>query len=263
MKRVEIIAIGREILRGQTLDTNSHWLARRITALGARVGRIVVPDDEVEAIAQEIRRSFENGAQVIITTGGMGPTFDDKTLEGVATALKVPLEINRWALDFVRQRYEEFYRKGFVDDPSLTPQREKMARLPQGAVPLPNPVGAAPGVLIRTEKGVIFSLPGVPREMKPLFEEEVLPRLKEILGVGAYLEEELDTGLKDESALAQLIEEVMKEVPGVDIKSKPTRFGTDVRLKVVLSAAGKEEAEIRDRLSEAKGLLTSMLTPSD
>lgn len=96
--------------------------------------------------------------------------------------------------------------------------------------------------------------------MRPAFEEVVLPRLKEILGVGVYLEEEVDTGLKDESALAQRIEKVMKKVPGVYLKSKPTRFGTDVRLKVVLSAAGPDEAEVRRRMAEAKDLLSVLLS---
>ena len=260
MKRVEILAIGKEILKGQTLDINSHWLARRLTALGAYVGRIAVPDDDPEAIARELKRSLEDGAQVVITTGGMGPTFDDKTLEGVARAFELSLEVHPWALEFVRRRYREFYQKGFVDSPDLTPEREKMARLPTGAEPLENPVGAAPLVMLEAEGAVIFCLPGVPREMRPAFEEVVLPKLKEILGVGVHLEEEVDTGLKDESALAQRIEKVMKKVPGVYLKSKPTRFGTDVRLKVVLSAAGPDEAEVRRRIAEAKDLLSALLS---
>ncbi|HEX16633.1 MAG: competence/damage-inducible protein A [Deltaproteobacteria bacterium] len=259
-KRVEIIAIGREILRGQTLDTNSHWLARRVTALGAQVGRISVPDDEVGAIAREIRRALEDGAEVVITTGGMGPTFDDKTLEGVAQAFGLTLELNPWALEFVRKRYREFYEQGFVDSPDLTPEREKMARLPRGAVPLSNPVGAAPGVMLQVQGATVFCLPGVPREMRPQFEEEVLPRLRDILGAGVYLEEEVETGLKDESVLAQVVERVMKAVPGVYLKSKPTRFGRDVRLKVVLSAAGTREAEVKERMSRAKALLLKTIS---
>lgn len=258
--KVAILAIGREILRGQTLDTNSHWLARMLTSLGAQVVRIAVPDDDLEAITRELWRSLQDGAQVVITTGGMGPTFDDRTLEGVAKAFGLTLEVHSWALEFVRRRYREFYEKGYVDSPDLTPEREKMAKLPAGAEPLENPVGAAPVVMLRTEKAAIFCLPGVPREMKPSFEEVVLPRLKETLGVGAYLEEEVDTGLKDESALAQKVEKVMKEVPGVYLKSKPTRFGADVRLKVVLSAAGPDEAEVRRRIAEAKDLLSTLLS---
>ena len=259
MKRVEIIAIGREILRGQTLDTNSHWLAKRVTALGGRVGRIVVPDDDVGAIAQEIKNSFQNGAQVIITTGGLGPTFDDKTLAGIAEATGYPQTLHHGALEFVTRRYKEFWQKGFVGAPEITPAREKMAHLPKGAEPLDNPVGAAPAVFLLTPQGVIFALPGVPKEMTAIFETEVLPRLKEILGAQFYLEEVVNTGLGDESILGEFIERVMKRVAGVYLKSKPTQFGEDVELEVVITAAGPDEREVRGRLREAKELLLELV----
>jgi nicotinamide-nucleotide amidase len=259
MKRVEIIAIGKEILRGQTLDTNSSWLARRVTAMGGMVGRIVVPDDDVEAIAREIETSFGNGAEIIITTGGLGPTFDDKTLAGIAEATGSPLSLNPEALEFVTRRYGEFYKQGFVENPDITPPREKMAHVPQGSEPLDNPVGAAPAVFLQTPHGVIFALPGVPKEMQAIFEGEILPRLTEILGPEVYLEEGVDTGLGDESALGELIDRVMKRVPGVYLKSKPTLFDKGVNLEVVITAAGPEKGEVRKRIKEAKKLLLKLI----
>ncbi len=262
MKRVEIIAIGREVLRGQTLDTNSGWLARRITAMGGKVGRMVVPDDDAGAIAREIETSVRDGAQVIITTGGLGPTFDDKTLAGIAEATGCPLTLQPEALEFVTRRYREFYEQGFVESSEITPAREKMAHLPQGATPLDNPVGAAPAVLLAIPQGVIFALPGVPKEMKAVFEGEVFPRLKEILGAEVYLEETVNSGLKDESVLGEFVERVMKRVKGVYLKSKPTSFGTDVELEVVITAAGSDEQEVRTRIEEAKGLLLELIKAS-
>jgi nicotinamide-nucleotide amidase len=259
MKRVEIIAIGKEVLRGQTLDTNSNWLARRITALGGMVGRIVVPDDDVGAIAQEIKASFRNGAEVIITTGGLGPTFDDKTLAGIAEATGNPLALLPKALEFVTRRYQEFYEGGFVKSPDITPPREKMAHVPQGAELMDNPVGAAPAVFLQTPQAVIFALPGVPKEMHAIFEGEVLPRLKEILGSEVYLEEVVKSGVGDESALGELINRVMKRVPGVYLKSKPTGFGKGVDLKVVITAAGPAEGEVKTRIKEAKKLLLELI----
>jgi nicotinamide-nucleotide amidase len=260
MKRVEIIAIGKEILRGQTLDTNSSWLARRVTALEGLVGRIVVPDDDVGAIAQEIKTSFDNGAEIIITTGGLGPTFDDKTLAGIAEATGNPLSLDPRALQFVAQRYQAFYEEGSVESPDITPPREKMAHMPQGAELLDNPVGAAPAVLLRTSHGVIFALPGVPKEMHAIFEGEVLPRLKEVLGSGVYLEEGVKSGVGDESVLGEVIDRVMKRIPGVYLKSKPTDFGKGVDLEVVITAAGPEEGEVRTRIQEAKKLLLDLIT---
>jgi nicotinamide-nucleotide amidase len=259
MKRVEIIAIGKEVLQGQTLDTNSNWLAKRITALGGRVGRIVVPDDDVGTIAQEIEASFNNNAEVIITTGGLGPTFDDKTLAGIAEATGTPLALDPEALEFVTRRYAEFYKQGFVESPDITPAREKMAHVPHGAELMANPVGTAPAVFLKASRGVIFALPGVPKEMQAIFEQSVLPRLKEILGPAVYLEEAVNTGLGDESILGELVNRVMKRVPGVYLKSKATRFGKAIDLEVVITAAGPDEGEVKKRVKEAKGLLRKLI----
>jgi molybdenum cofactor synthesis domain-containing protein len=259
MKRVEIIAIGKEILRGQTLDTNSHWLARRVTALGGMVGRIVVPDDDVGAIAGEIKTSFRNGAEIVITTGGLGPTFDDKTLAGIAEATGNPLSLHPEALAFVARRYQEFYEGGSVESPDITPPREKMAHMPQDSEFLDNPVGAAPAVFLKTPHGAIFALPGVPKEMQAIFEGEMLPRLQEILGSEVYLEEGLKSGVGDESALGEVIDRVMKRVPGVYLKSKPTRFDKGVDLEVVITAAGPKKGEVRKRIQEAKKLLLELI----
>jgi nicotinamide-nucleotide amidase len=259
MKRVEIIAVGKEILRGQTLDTNSSWLAKRITALGGRVGRIVIPDDEVGAIVQEIESSFNNKAEVIITTGGLGPTFDDRTLAGIAEATGNPLSLHPKALEIVARRYQEFYEQGFVDSPEITPAREKMAHVPRGAELMANPVGTAPAVFLQNPRGVIFALPGVPKEMQAIFEGEVLPRLKEILGLEFYLEEAVNTGVGDESVLGEVIDRVMKGVPGVYLKSKATRFDKAIDLEVVITAAGPDEGEVKKRVKEAKGLLLELI----
>ena len=259
MQRVAIIAVGKEILRGQTLDTNSHWLAKRITALGGTVGRMVVSDDDVQAIAREIEASFRDGVRVVVTTGGLGPTFDDKTLTGVAEATGCPLSLHPGALEFVTRRYREFWEKGFVESPNITSARQKMAHLPQGAEPLDNEVGTAPAVFLAAPQGVIVALPGVPQEMKAVFEGEVLPRLKGILGAEAYVEEVVRTGLGDESVLGALTERVMKRVPGVYLKSKPTHFGKNVELEVVFSAVGSSEKEVRKTVKEAETLLLELI----
>jgi nicotinamide-nucleotide amidase len=259
MTRVEIIAVGKEILRGQTLDTNSSWLAKRITALGGMVGRIVIPDDDVSAIAKEIKTSFGNHARVIITTGGLGPTFDDKTLAGIAEAIGHPLALHPKALEIVTRRYKELWEQGFVEQPEITPAREKMAYLPQEAEPLDNPVGTAPAVSLTSPEWVIFALPGVPKEMQAIFEQTIIPRLQSLLGAEVYLEETMNTGLGDESIIAGLIEQVMREVPGTYLKSKATGFGKDVGLEVVITAAGADKEGIKNKVQEAKRLLLALV----
>jgi nicotinamide-nucleotide amidase len=257
--RVEIIAIGKELLQGQTQDTNSSWLAKRITALGGLVGRICIPDDDVAAIVQEIKVSFGNNAQIIITTGGLGPTFDDMTLAGIAEALGSPLTLHPGALEFVTRRYQEFYEKGFVDDPKITPAREKMAYLPQGAEPLDNPVGTAPAVFLKTLQGVICALPGVPKEMQAIFEQILCPRLTELLGAAVYREETINTGIKDESVLGGISEQVMRKVPGTYLKSKAAGFGQAMGLEVVIMAVGSDAQVIQEKVHEAKSILLELV----
>jgi len=259
MTRVEIIAVGKEILRGQTLDTNSSWLAKRITALGGVIGRIVIPDDEVGAIAQVIKTSLRIGAQIFITTGGLGPTFDDKTLAGIAEATDRPLALHPKALEFVTRRYQEFYEKGFVDDAAITPAREKMAYLPKEAEALANPVGTAPAIFLRTSQTVFFALPGVPKEMQAIFEQTVSLRLKKMLGAEFYQEETVNTSLGDESIIAGMIDQVMKQVPGTYLKSKATLFAKGVELEVVITAAGTDKKGIEKKVEEAKRRLLALI----
>ena len=259
MTRVEIIAVGKEILRGQTLDTNSSWLAKRITALGGVIGRIVIPDDDVIAIAEEIKTALQNNAQIIITTGGLGPTFDDKTLAGIAEATGRPLSLHPRALEIVTRRYKELWEKGFVESPETTPVREKMAYLPKGAEALDNPVGTAPAVSLASPAWVIFALPGVPREMQAIFEQTIIPRLKAILGAEFYREETVNTGLGDESVIAGMIDQVMKQIPGTYLKSKATSFGKGAELEVVITAAGADKQGIEKKVKEAKTLLLALI----
>src|SRR3989442_7557947 len=138
---VEIVAVGRELLTGHTVDPNSAWLAARLTVLGASVLRIVAVDDDPVAVAHELGAARARGAALAITTGGLGPTFDDRTLGGVAAAFGRALVEHPDALGFVTRRYAELAAAGAVAEGALTPPRRKMACLPAGAEPVDNAVG--------------------------------------------------------------------------------------------------------------------------
>lgn len=250
MLKVGIVAVGRELLTGRVRDTNSAWIAKRATSLGGKVIRMAVVDDDPQAIAQEVRRLIQEGAQVVITTGGLGPTLDDRTLEGIALALGRPLKLNPQALRMVEERYRVLANQGFVQNAEMDEIRRKMAILPEGSKPLENPVGAAPGVLLEAEAFVV-SLPGVPAEMEALFEGSVLGFLKTLAPGMIYQERTVATGVGDESRLAPVLQEVMRKVPRVYCKSRATRFGQDVSLEVILSAAGLE-GEIETLLDKAE-----------
>ena len=157
----EIVAVGRELLTGRTVDTNSAWIAARLTDLGAAVTRVVAVDDDPAAIAREIAGARERGTALVITTGGLGPTLDDRTLAGVAAAFGRRLVKHGAALDFVARRYAELAAAGAVAGAALTPPRRKMACLPEGAEPIDNAVGTAPGVFLSDGAQALLALPGM------------------------------------------------------------------------------------------------------
>ena len=255
MIKVEIIAIGNEILTGRVLDSNSNWLAKNISGLGGEVSRIVVVPDRTDDIVREIRASMTNGAAVMVTTGGLGPTFDDTTLKAVAQTLDIPVVLHAEALEWVIRKYEDMKSKGYVDSDNITPSREKMAHLPDGSTPLPNSAGAAPGVMLEYKKITFVCLPGVPAEMKAIYEEHVEERLRSIFGSRVFVERNITTDASDESKLVPIIDAVMREIDGVYLKSKPTHFGEDVQIGIRITASEESESEINVQIEAAISLL--------
>jgi len=261
MVRVEIVAVGNEILLGDVLNTNTNWLCKQVTGLGGQVQHAAVVRDDVKDIACELRMCLARGAEVIFTTGGLGPTADDKTLAGVALAFDAPLELNDEALSMVQTRYRELAEQGYVKDAHLTEERRKMAFLPRGARPLHNPVGTAPGVVLearpRVKEGAkpcqvtVIALPGVPEEMRGIFETSLQPLLRELFGEGFYREQVVVVECGDESVLAPVVDRLARQHPRVYIKSRAKAFGPGVRLKVTFSASGNEKEEVEALLEEA------------
>ncbi|GIW02390.1 molybdopterin-binding protein [Roseiflexus sp.] len=249
---VEIVVTGNELLQGDVLDTNTNWICRRITALGGRVERAVIVRDDMDAIVREIRSCLERSARLVITIGGMGPTQDDITVAAVATATRRPLTLHFDALAMVRRQYERFAREGAVDDPTITPAREKMAHVPAGAAPLENPVGAAPGVLLETDTSTVVCLPGVPAELKGIFEGALQPVLQQLFGESAFLEKLAIVNCKDESVLAPVLQAISEKHPDVYLKSRAQRFGSDVKFRVTLSTTGSSREVAEQRIVAAE-----------
>jgi molybdenum cofactor synthesis domain-containing protein len=252
MRTVEIIAIGNELLIGQTLDTNTHWLCRRIADLGGETARAVMVCDDLDAIARELNGALKRGTNLIITTGGIGPTSDDRTLEAVAYALRRPLLDNANALAMIAQRYTELHARGLIDQPGLTDARRKMGRLPQGAQPIPNPVGGAPAVRLDIDSSTIMILPGVPGELKGIWQESLIPLLTDLFGEGAFLEKAVTTDCPDDSVLAPLLEAVIQRQPDVYIKSHVQAFGGGRQeIRVTFSMAGPTWGAVEAGIKEA------------
>jgi nicotinamide-nucleotide amidase len=170
MPNVEIVAIGSELLLGQIVDTNSAWMAQRFTNLGIDLFYKTVVGDNPGRMKEVIGRALER-SDIVITSGGLGPTQDDLTREIVAEVTGRRLVFDS---DLMEQIEELFRKRGR----SMTPNNRRQAYIPEAAIPVKNPNGTAPSFIVEDSRGVIFSLPGVPVELKWLFENEVEPYLR-------------------------------------------------------------------------------------
>lgn len=250
-KHVELLCIGNELLIGKTLNTNAQWLAKRITTLGLEVKRIITTGDDIDEIASALLEALGRKPKMIITTGGLGPTFDDKTLQGIAKALNRKLEINREAYKMIEEKYRSYVEKGKIEKFELTPHRLKMAKLPENSKPLPNPVGTAPGVLLNHEGSLVIALPGVPSEMKAIFEESVVPLLKKEVKGAIFFEMSVQVHGIIESEIAPLIDKTMGGNPYVYIKSHPKGAEKTPKIELHFSTTAKNSATAKKRISKA------------
>ncbi len=171
---VEILSTGDELLTGQVVDTNSAWLMDRLWDLGVMVRRKTLVGDDRDDLAAALRETSAR-ADVVVVSGGMGPTEDDLTSECAAAVLGVPLELDEPSLRAIEDRFRYFGR-------TMTPNNEKQARFPRGATVIPNRFGTAPGFAFALGRAEVVCLPGVPVEFKGLCDEWAIPRIAARLG---------------------------------------------------------------------------------
>ncbi|MEM2338838.1 MAG: molybdopterin-binding protein, partial [Nitrososphaerales archaeon] len=205
-------------------------------------------------ISNTIQEALKRKPSWIITCGGLGPTYDDKTLVGIAKAIGRELVVNKDAVKMLEDRYKLLVEKGIVKNGQLTPARLKMAMIPEGAIPIPNRVGTAPAVFLKVNDVKIVSLPGVPSEMKDIFEQSLIPLFKE--DIGKIHQSELFLEVSDivESKLAPLLDKVLEGKSDIYIKSHPQTV-EEGRSKLLIYITGwshtKNEAdEIVKKTSE-------------
>ena len=256
---VEILAIGNELLAGDVLDTNSHWLCRQLAGRGARVSRMATLPDDMATIGEALLAALSRRPALIVTCGGLGPTADDLTVAAQAAALGRALAENPAAFAMVRDFYATLFRRGEVTTPDMTPARAKMAVLPADAEPLPNSVGAAPGVLMIEGETLIAALPGVPAEMKAIFEESLWPRVAARFSGQAYAERVIQTNCWDESIMAPAVDAVAARHPRVYVKSRAQVYGGGLADFVTLSARAATPSEANALLDGAEADLRTAL----
>lgn len=225
--RVELLTIGNELLLGFTVDTNGPFIARQLADLGIGVTRRVSVADDFDAIRGAVTDALERTGAVI-TTGGLGPTADDRTKPAVAAAFDRPLEELDGEWDRLRERWHSMGRRG---EPPEANRQQMM--LPAGATALPNANGTAPGVWVEDDRGRWCAmLPGVPREMRAMTLDALIPLLRERAGAGApVIRSRLlrTTGLA-ESSLPTMLGDLAGGVDGLSLAYLPGIDGIDLRL---------------------------------
>jgi nicotinamide-nucleotide amidase len=245
----EVIAIGSELLLGQIVDTNSSFIAKRLAENGIELVQTTTVGDDLQRMKKAISEAI-NRSQIVITTGGIGPTEDDLTREGIAEVFQRSLILQPHLMEQIEAIFK---RRGF----RMAENNCKQAYIPEDAIPIENPKGTAPGFIVETSHGAIISIPGVPAEMEYLIENTVIPyirkRFKLMNQVIQY--KVLRVCGLGESAIGLQIKDLMKE-------SRNPTIGTlasmgDIKIRITAKADHPEEAsnliqkmeqEIRNRL---------------
>jgi len=271
----EILCVGNELLSGITINMNAYWLSKKITKVGGSVKRITVIRDDVDEISLAVRDSIARKPDWLIISGGLGSTYDDKTLQGVASGLRLKLELDNMALDMLKKSYS---RQSMNYE--LNEIRLKMAKIPVGSNPIQNPVGSAPSVLIETDEAKIVCLPGVPKEMEAIFLESILPQMKKIVGDFHIVESSYDTIGVSEAMLAPTLSEIVESNPhdSIYLKTHPVGWARPVkhilgseqhigsnftdfrenapRMRVQLISKGHNKAEVERRFNNISKILS-------
>lgn len=247
MPIAEIIAIGTELLLGEIQDTNTAYLARKLRDIGVNLYRATLIGDNESRISGLIQEAMQR-ADIVITTGGLGPTVDDPTRQAVAAAVHSNLEFRQDLWNQIEERFTRFNRKP-------TENNRRQAYVPANALSLENPVGTAPSFLVDTATSVIICLPGVPREMEAIFERSVHPYLKERFALKGLIKVRvLHLAGIGESQIDELIGDMETYTnPTVGLLAKSGQI--DVR--ITMKAESEEEAD--RKILEVETLLRQRL----
>jgi len=233
MPSAEIVTIGTEILLGEIVDTNSRFIARILRDLGVDLYRKTTVGDNARRIAQVIQQSTER-CDIIITTGGLGPTVDDPTREAVALAIGVETEFQPQLWVQIQERFRRFGR-------TPTENNRRQAYVPRGAIAIENPVGTAPAFIVEHGDNVIIALPGVPREMEYLMQRAVVPYLRTRFPLSGIIKARiLHTAGVGESQIDDVIADLERlSNPTVGLAAHSGR----VDVRITAKADSEEEAD--------------------
>lgn len=250
-------SVGKELLIGRTMNSNAYWIGGRLYKMGGMLDRVLTVTDSLEEISSGLNELLAARPDFIIVVGGLGPTPDDMTLKGIALGLGRKVEFNKEAIGLIKEHLENVGREF-----ELTPARRKMAMLPEGATPLRNDIGTAPGVRLMGGKGtVIYCLPGVPREMRNIFSNFAEKEIRKKLGEIHIAKVTMKLSGIYEAALAPSIGEALKMHPDAYIKSHPKRMNSGIpTLELDVTVTSRESGTARSTYAELVSFLSRRIS---
>ncbi len=243
--RAELLTVGSELTSGATVNTNAAYLARRLAEVGIRCARHVTVGDDRARVIGALREALRR-CDLVVVTGGLGPTFDDITIDAIAHAAGCPLTYVPTAAATVRRFYAQHHRR-------LQRAALRQAYLPRGAIALPNPIGTAPGVWLSLGRQLVIALPGVPREMCAILERSVLPRLRRRATAAIETRTLRTVGVVELAIQGHLRRLAIPET--IDVGLYPHLRAVDIRL----TTAARTPAEARQRLTRVEARLRRAL----
>ena len=246
--KAQILAIGTELAIGQAVDTNSAWLAQQLAAAGVHTARHVTVADDLADITGAIREAAAT-AELVLISGGLGPTADDLTRDALAAALGVELVFNPTSYEQIEAYFAERKR-------AMHEKNRVQAMIPDGATPIENPRGTAPGIRATLGRAAIFVMPGVPSEMKAMFARDVLPAIGAMGGAGEVIVQRiLRTFGMAESELGEKIVDLMKRGRNPAVGTSAADLIISVRINAhgrtadeAAALAERDVAAVRERI---------------
>ncbi len=254
--KAEIITIGDEILIGHTTDTNSAWMANKLNLIGVDIIRITSISDKKEEVIKAIDNVSEN-ADVVLMTGGLGPTNDDITKESLADYFGVKLVLNEAVLRHIEQFVIK--RKAFMNDRNI-----KQAYLPENCEIIHNKIGTAAGMLFHMNNKILISMPGVPYEMKEMITSEIIPLLSKQQKGNEIIHKAILTQGAPESKLAELLEDWESNIPKhISLAYLPSPGIVKLRLTARGSKKALLNEQINKQVQELQALIPNLICGFD
>jgi molybdenum cofactor synthesis domain-containing protein len=252
-KRIGVLVIADEILGGHVHESNSHWLAQQVKPMGIKLARVEICSDDLPDIVASVKRFVSDlDLDYVVTSGGLGPTPDDRTMEGVAKAVGKPLVATPENVAWMRERARIGHERGYFQSAEPNAGLRKMELLPQGAEAMPNEIGTALGAIVTAgpRPTTLFTLPGVPSEFYRMFDASVRPRLATDKPIHT---EELIL-YSEESRFFEVLGRLEKEFPDVVLGSYPEKG------RICIRATG-DKARAQQLIGRMREHATAYLEP--